>query len=162
MKDGYSYYNVPIDPTKVTQSSNLLGTLGSAGYQGSLTKMGKEGIKGGVKGGKGGGTPWALIGEAIGSIISGIGEYNATTKIARLQEAIGMRELRWTEENEKFYRKLASDSQRKKYMIDVVVMQMRMKAEDEGTRKKKTVWNTVIIAGSLIALGIFIPLMITK
>ena len=70
--------------------------------------------------------------------------------------------MRWTEENDKFYRKLATESQRKKYMIDVVVMQMRMKAEEEGMRKKKTVWNTVIIAGSLMALGIFIPLMISK
>ena len=48
-----------------------------------------------------------------------------------------MRELRWTEENDKFYRKLATESQRKKYMIDVVVMQMRMKAEEEGIEKKK-------------------------
>jgi len=120
------------------------------------------GSSGGGSGGGGSAVPWAAIGEAIGSIISASAQASATQKMARLQEAIGMRELRWTEENEKFYRKLASDSQRKKYMIDVVVMQMRMKAEDEGARKKKTVWSTVIIAGSLIALGIFIPLMITK
>ena len=158
MGDGYSYYNVPIpiDPTRMTSTSSLASSLGSSVYQSSVSEMGKQGIKGG------GGTPWGMIGEAIGSIISGIGEYDATVKIARLQEAIGMRELRWTEENDKFYRKLATESQRKKYMIDVVVMQMRMKAEEEGMRKKKTVWNTVIIAGSLIALGIFIPLMITK
>ena len=109
-----------------------------------------------------GAVPWQAIGEAIGTIISSIASASVQEKMARLQEATGMAELRWADENEKFYRKLATESQRKKYMIDVVVMQMRMKAEEEGMRKKKTVWNTVIIAGSLMALGIFIPLMISK
>ena len=117
---------------------------------------------GGGSSGGGGGTPWDLIGAVIGDIISTSAEVTATNKMARLQQATGMRELRWSEENEKFFRKLSSDAQRKKYMMDVVAMQMRLKMEDEGARKKKKVWNTVIIAGSLIALGVFIPLMISK
>jgi len=109
---------------------------------------------------KGSAVPWAAIGEAIGSIISGSAQASATNKMARLQEATGMAELRWADENEKFYRSLATASQKRDYMMKVVVEQIKQKRAREGGEKDRKFRNVILITISLIALGVAIPLMV--
>ena len=96
----------------------------------------------------------------VGLIISSVASKNATEKLARLQEATGMAELRWADENEKFYRKLSTESQKRDYMIKVVVSQIRERREGEGGEKDRKFRNVVLISLSLIALGVALPLMI--
>lgn len=129
-------------------------------YGDSLTKGGGA-IKGGDAATKGGSAvPWAAIGEAIGSIISGSAQASATQKMARLQEATGMAELRWADENEKFYRKLATNSQKRAYMMKVVVSQIQQRRlGDDGVRDRKF-RNIILISVSLVVLGASLPLMV--
>jgi len=104
--------------------------------------------------------PWAAIGEVIGTIISSSAQASATQKMARLQEATGMAELRWADENEQFYRKLATNSQKRDYMMKVVVSQIQQRRlGDDGVRDRKF-RNIVLISVSLIALGVALPLMV--
>ena len=109
---------------------------------------------------KGSSVPYAAIGEAIGTIISSIAGASAQEKMARLQEATGMAELRWADENEKFYRSLATASQRRDYMMKVVVEQIKQKRASEGGEKDRKFRNVILITVSLIALGVAIPLMV--
>ena len=115
---------------------------------------------GGEAAAKGGGIPYAAIGEAIGVIISSVANASAQEKMARLQEATGMAELRWADENEKFYRKLATAQQKREYMMRVVVEQIKQKREAEGGEKDRKFRNTILISISLIVLGVAIPLMV--
>ena len=104
--------------------------------------------------------PWQAIGEAIGLIIEKSAESNANVKMARLQEATGMSELRWADENEKFYRQLATNSQKRDYMMKVVVEQIKQKRGGEKSEKDRKFKNIILISVSLIVLGIALPLMV--
>jgi len=104
--------------------------------------------------------PWQAIGEAIGLIIEKSAEASANVKMARLQEATGMAELRWADENEKFYRQLATNSQKRDYMMKVVIEQVNQKRAREKGEEKRKFKNIILITLSLIALGIAAPLMI--
>ena len=153
------YYNVDA----VTSGVNL-NALKSAGYGTGATGMIDTGVGAASKGagvwGSGSAVPWAAIGEAIGSIVSGSAQASATKKMARLQEATGMAELRWADENEKFYRKLATNSQKRAYMMKVVVSQIQQRRlGDDGVRDRKF-RNIILISVSLIVLGTALPLMV--
>jgi hypothetical protein len=154
------YYNVD-----AVTGVNLSG-LKTAGYGTGATGSINTGVSAGTTaaGGnmwsKGSGVPYAAIGEAVGLIISTVATASAQQKLARLQEATGMAELRWADENERFYRKLATESQRRDYMVKVVVSQIRERRESEGGEKDRKFRNVVLISLSLIALGVALPLMI--
>lgn len=135
--------------------SKLQSTVGGSGSSASSVAS-----SGGDAASWGSNVPWAAIGDAIGSIISGSAQASATNKMARLQEATGMAELRWADENEKFYRSLATDSQRRDYMMRVVVEQIKQKRAREGGEKDRKFRNVILITISLIALGVAIPLMV--
>jgi len=145
-----------------------LNALKSAGYGTGATGSINTGVSAGTNAAKGGGiwgkgtsaVPYQAIGEMVGLIISSVASKNATEKLARLQEATGMAELRWADENEKFYRKLSTESQKRDYIIKVVVSQIRERREGEGGEKDRKFRNVVLISLSLIALGVALPLMI--
>jgi hypothetical protein len=104
--------------------------------------------------------PYQAIGEAIGLIISSSAESSVKKKMARLQEATGMAEIRWKDENEQFYRKLATASQKRDYMMKVVTEQIYLVRSGEQNVKNKKFRNTILIAVSLMMLGIAIPLIV--
>tara|TARA_R110002012_G_scaffold119266_2_gene268270 strand:+ start:2837 stop:3283 length:447 start_codon:yes stop_codon:yes gene_type:complete len=139
------YYNV--DAVNTINLDALKGTT-------SVAKSGTSAAS------KGSAVPYAAIGDAIGTIISSIAGASAQEKMARLQEATGMAELRWADENEKFYRSLATASQKRDYMMKVVVEQIKQKRAREGGEKDRKFRNVILITVSLIALGVAIPLMV--
>tara|TARA_R100000005_G_C5001487_1_gene208700 strand:+ start:4277 stop:4708 length:432 start_codon:yes stop_codon:yes gene_type:complete len=133
-------------------------SINLSALQGTGTSAATSGGEAAAKGGSG--VPYAAIGEAIGVIISSIADASAQEKMARLQEATGMAELRWADENEKFYRSLATAQQKRDYMMRVVIEQIKQKREAEGGEKDRKFRNTILISISLIVLGIAIPLMV--
>ena len=133
-------------------------SINLSALQGTSTSAAASGGEAAAKGGSG--VPYAAIGEAIGVIISSVANASAQEKMARLQEATGMAELRWADENEKFYRSLATAQQKRDYMMRVVIEQIKQKREAEGGEKDRKFRNTILISISLIVLGIAIPLMV--
>ena len=145
-----------------------LNALKSAGYGTDATGSINTGVSAGTNAAKGGGiwgkgtsaVPYQAIGEMVGLIISSVASKNATEKLARLQEATGMAELRWADENEQFYRKLATNSQKRDYMMKVVVSQIQQRRlGDDGVRDRKF-RNIILISVSLVVLGASLPLMV--